>query len=518
MNPKLRTVYQRHGFALGLGLIFVISCGLRFWGLSRFPALVFDEVYFAQFAQDYLTQTPFFDNHPPLGKYFIALGMWLSQGLPIAGAAVTEVDGFRWVTWGYRWMNALVGSLLPLLGAAIAYELSQRRSYALVAAALMACDGLLLVESRYALINVYILALGLAGQWAFLRAVGGGRRSARGRGSGPWLLVSGLLCGASVAVKWNGLGFLLGLYGWWAVVRWGGGLYRYLGQRLLPPSPLFAPHLRRSPPSLPPSPLPDPWRSLQAVTLGDLLVSLAVVPFLIYRWVWVPHLGLNPEYDFWQSQTQGLSSHAHVGSGRDVHPYCSPWWSWTLLVRPVAYWYQTEVRDGKTWVYDVHALGNPLLWWLSAWAILFVVLSLAWGIGGWLVSVGGPWGVGVGLPRSSALMSSSPSPWDRLEMNGSDLWILGYLLLNYGANWIPWAGVSRCLFLYHHMAASIYGFLILGWLLDRWFRSGRSLLWWAAALALGSIVLALIYWLPIYLGLPLEESVFRSRIWFKSWY
>ncbi|MBF2098936.1 MAG: phospholipid carrier-dependent glycosyltransferase, partial [Gloeomargaritaceae cyanobacterium C42_A2020_066] len=98
------------------GLIWGLSLAVRFWGLNRLDPLVFDEVYYAKFAQDYLTGTPFFDAHPPLGKYLIALGIRLGGFNPI----------------GYRWLNALVGSLVPLVTGALAYRLSGRPRLALL--------------------------------------------------------------------------------------------------------------------------------------------------------------------------------------------------------------------------------------------------------------------------------------------------------------------------------------------------------------------------------------------------
>jgi len=41
------------------GYCVLLSAGLRFWGLSRFNTLVFDEVYYAKFANNYLTHTQF---------------------------------------------------------------------------------------------------------------------------------------------------------------------------------------------------------------------------------------------------------------------------------------------------------------------------------------------------------------------------------------------------------------------------------------------------------------------------
>ncbi|MGA1603599.1 MAG: phospholipid carrier-dependent glycosyltransferase, partial [Prochlorothrix sp.] len=578
--------WQSSGWKIALLGILGLSIGLRFWGLDRFAALVFDEVYFAQFAYNYLHQIPFFDNHPPLGKYCIALGLWLSQflqgvvqgmGQPIAAmlghsgeAAVTVTDGFRGLTWGYRWLNALVGAGLPLVGAGLAWELTQRRGYTVLAALLLACDGLLLVESRYALINIYIMAFGLLGQWLFLRSLRANNRVRRSLS----LLGAGILLGAAIAVKWNGLGFLLGLGGWGLVVGLGqaGAWLRSQIDRILRPpilpQTLFSPYLWRLVPpecsgsDCPGSDRPDSERagseradserslsdprdfeagvqppartvssgpvSVGTVSRGDLgdpelpdrllqlhwsdwVIYLGLVPFLFYRLVWVPHLALNSEFTFWQNQAQGLFSHASVGSGQEIHPYCSQWWGWPWLVRPVAYWYETVTDAGQTWVYDVHAIGNPVLWWVSSLTVLFAALILIYER--WACF----W-CGVRRLWSRVVGNATPAPGLQWSIQPADRQLLTYLLVNLGANWLPWIGVSRCLFLYHYMAASIYGFLVLAWLLERWFYSSSLLFRVTASLVVVGVLWGLVYWLPIYLGLPLEESVFRSRIWFRSWY
>ncbi|MGB3758808.1 MAG: phospholipid carrier-dependent glycosyltransferase, partial [Rivularia sp. (in: cyanobacteria)] len=117
-------------FKIGMIAIFVLSLALRFWGLGRFNTLVFDEVYYAKFAQNYLTQTSFFDGHPPLGKYIIAIGMWLSNYFPFWQDTVNVLTGVARSPWSYRWINALFGSFIPLIVAGIAYQLSYRRSFA----------------------------------------------------------------------------------------------------------------------------------------------------------------------------------------------------------------------------------------------------------------------------------------------------------------------------------------------------------------------------------------------------
>ncbi len=93
-------------FAIGILAIFLLSFGLRFWGLGRFNEFVFDEVYFAKYGYNYLQQVPFFDVHPPLGKYLISMGIWLHTNFFKQGNTAMPTAGFA---YAYRWLNALTG-------------------------------------------------------------------------------------------------------------------------------------------------------------------------------------------------------------------------------------------------------------------------------------------------------------------------------------------------------------------------------------------------------------------------
>ncbi len=201
-------------FRIGMASVFILSVALRFWGLERFNTLVFDEVYFAKFGNNYLTHTPFFNAHPPLSQYMIAIGIWIGSHIPFWHDPVNGLTGSLRSPWTYRWFNALTGSFIPLVVAAIAYQLSYRRSFALLAGLFTACDGMFLVESRYALSNIYIVIFGLLGHWFLLLALDN-----QNRRRSFCLVFAGITFGASVGTKWNGLWFLSGAYLIW-IVAW----------------------------------------------------------------------------------------------------------------------------------------------------------------------------------------------------------------------------------------------------------------------------------------------------------
>ncbi|MBE9117519.1 phospholipid carrier-dependent glycosyltransferase [Lusitaniella coriacea LEGE 07157] len=460
-------------FKVALAIIFVFSLVLRFWHLDRFNTLVFDEVYYPVFANRYLLGKPVYNAHPPLSQYLITISIWLGSHFPIGQDTMNGLLGSLRTPLSYRWLNALTGSFIPIVVGAIAYHLTNRRSFGAIAALFAALDGLFLVESRFALNNIYLILFGLLGQLYVLIAL----RQQQNRRKN--LILSGLFFGASAAIKWNGLGFLLGIYLVWCVA-W------------------FVP--RHNSPVRSPS---TPLQNLTQLNLFHIMGYLGIIPALTYGVSWIPHLIMNPKPGFWEMQQRIFSFHQTVGSGTNVHPYCSPWYSWLLMIRPVAYFYQTArnlqepvpslpplPREAVKIVYDVHAMGNPFLWWFSTAAILLFFLLLVqrlWGKQLW---------------RENFTASS---------------WLGLYLLLNYCANLLPWLKVTRCTFLYHYMAASVFSGYAIAWFVDSWLNSPQARDRQIGLAILLCISAAFFFWLPLYIGLPLTPDSYKLRMWFRSW-
>lgn len=478
---------------IGILGIWLLALSLRFWGLSRFNTLVFDEVYYAKYAVNYLNGTEFFDAHPPLGKYCIALGIWLSQFFPVHSAIATDVAGQNLNPFSFRWLNASIGSFVPVLISGIAYQLSRRRSYALIAGLLATLEGLWLVESRYALINIYLVFFGLLGQWFFLGAL-----DRTGKLKDGCLILAGISLGGAIAVKWNGLGFLGSLY-----ILWGlGWIFRWMLLKLDGRSQL---------PSIDES---SPFIKITQISVFKFLLYLGGLPILTYAIAWIPHLSINSSTSFWEVHRQMLSYHQDLGTGETIHPYCSPWYSWVLLLRPIGYFY--EKSGGKNArilpfnpnpenpvVYDVHLLGNPILFWLSSAAIVLLVFILC----EWIIR-----GLALVLDKEPSFSKAR-----QFLQQSSGIWGLLFLTVNYAVNWLPWAKVSRCTFLYLYMGALVFAVLAIAWFIEGWLRSSRGTYQIIGGLTIFAIVLAFLFWMPIYLGLPLSPESFQQRMWFKSW-
>ncbi len=511
-------------FWIGLTVVFLISAYLRFWGLSRFNTLVFDEVYYAQFANDYLTNTRFFNAHPPLSQYLIAIAIWIGSHIPIGQDTVNGLTGSMRSTWSYRWLNALTGSFIPPVVAGIAYQLSHRRSTAAIAAIFACADGLFLVESRYALNNVYLVLFGLLGQWFLLIAL-----ERYGRQRSFWLILAGIGFGASAAIKWNGLWFLLGAYLTWIAAQ--------LIHRMQPQLPTTSYQL-----PVTSYQLPSTGKNLTQLNLFSILFYLGIIPVLVYSISWIPHLQLNPTPGFLEIQKEILEYHEHIGSGPKVHPYCSAWYTWLLMVRPVAYFYKTTQSitepipivgpplpaTSVKFIYDVHAMGNPLLWWFSTAAIVLLFWMLVKSVVQRHEARGtrheeqrgrgaeGQRGRGEILIQNPKSKIQNPLATHH-PLLPANTWIAVYLILNWLANLLPWVKVTRCTFIYHYMGASVFAGLALAWIVDYWLHSYRRNLRALGITVIFLILLAFVFWMPLYLGLPLSPQSYKLRMWFPSW-
>jgi dolichyl-phosphate-mannose-protein mannosyltransferase len=452
----------------GIIIICLVSIVLRFWGLGRFNLFVFDEVYYAKFANNYLTNTKFFNSHPPLSQYLIAIGIWIGDRLPIGQDTTNTLTGSLHSTFSYRWMNALFGSFIPPLVAALAYQLSHRMSYAFLAALFISLDGLFLIESRYALNNIFLVFFGLLGQLLLLIAINQSKHRHL-----LLMLGAGASFGASAACKWNGLWFLLGVYillltaKIWKLIK-SDRKFSAISNSLL-----------------------DRLANIHPI---EILISLVIVPIAIYSLLWIPHLIQNPTPNFIDVQWSILNYHEQIGNGTGVHPYCSNWYTWPLLMRPLAYYF-TQYKPN--YYYDVHAMGNPLLWWLALATVLGSI---------WLI-VTNLWLVFNRVNIENTLLA----PMGELNINYISVPL--FILVNYAANLLPWVKVTRCLYIYHYMGAVLFAIMGLAWFVDLWLRS-NSKLWQVLGLTtIFGVAASFVFWLPIYLGLSIEKSDLTLRLW-----
>lgn len=145
------------GIAGGLALLFFAIGIVRL----AFPnEKIFDEIYYARAAEEYLKHMDLFEwTHPPLTKLVITFSSWLFGGLH--AGTVTPLAS--------RFMNLVVGSLSIVLVYAFAKRLLGSTIFAAIAGGMLAFDGFHFVQSRIATPEITVAFFSLLTLYAFYR-------------------------------------------------------------------------------------------------------------------------------------------------------------------------------------------------------------------------------------------------------------------------------------------------------------------------------------------------------------
>ncbi len=305
-----------------VGVITLYSFLLRSINLGRPNSLVFDEIYYVDGARDLLKYgvevdglKPEFIVHPPVGKWLIGAG----------------IQFFGNDSFGWRFMSALVGTLMIVLIALIAHELFHSQVLTILASALMSLDGLALVHSRTALLDNFLAFFILLAAYFFIK---------------EWHWFTGLFFGLALGTKWSALYFVavFGFISLYKVFTSGSG------KRLLKPS------------------------AIVAAQYGLLPLSIYVTSW--FGWFksnrgWDRDWSSNPITSFIYYHKQMLGFHTGL---TDKHSYQANPWSWLVMGRPTSFFYESPKGCGAdACAQEVLALGTPLLWWSATIALCVVV-------------------------------------------------------------------------------------------------------------------------------------------------
>lgn len=150
--------------------------GLRIQGVGEPPYFTFDEKLFVANAHNYLLGLPDANDHPPLGKLLMALGVLL----------------FGYNSVGWRFVPLCFGLQTLLVAYWLGSSLFNRRA-GWLAAAFLAADGFFISYSRAGLLDGMLSCLVL---WSVVAAV-----TAR---SWAGTAITAVLIGLTTSVKWSG--------------------------------------------------------------------------------------------------------------------------------------------------------------------------------------------------------------------------------------------------------------------------------------------------------------------------
>lgn len=400
-----------------LFILFVLAFLTRFLFLSYPSEVVFDEVHFGKFVSSYFTHQYYFDIHPPLGKLVIAgfakifgfSGNFSAQGGPSSGWDFANI-GENLDAHGLfilRFLPALLGAFFVILIYKFVLLLGLSKKAAFLVGFLVLFDNAILVESKFILVDIFLLFFGFLSLYFFILA------QKTNKNKFVYYSISAILAGLAFSIKWTGLSFL-GIIILLLLFDFIKGVVNRKAN----------------------------WK----LEIGKLAIFF-LIPFLIYFSIFVIHFKLLPQSgpgdafmspDFknenvWQKFVElNQKMYFYSSTLKTGHQDASKWFEWPKMSKPV--WYWTKTIDGK--IANIYLLGNPLIWWLVAIivpiSLLFLLLKKGW----------------QGLPP-----------------------IIYLFLLGYFANLLPFIFISRVAFLYHYLPALTFGILIFAFLTQNIFKN-----------------------------------------------
>lgn len=381
----------------------VFAFAFRIYHLANIKDLVFDEVYFVDFARKYLSGTEFFDIHPPLGKLIIALGIKI----------------FGDTQFGWRITSVIFGTALIPLGYFAAKELGGK-IVGLFTVVILSLDGMLLAYSRLGLLDILLAFFIILGFYLFLKFCNSKKLG--------FLISAGLVLGLAASIKYIGW-LLLIVFLVMAIVK------------KIPSKKFY---------------------------LLYYFLFLLILPITIYFGFFLfnfPLSSLISDVITWHKQSFAYNLHLTEG-----HPYGSKWWTWFLLLRPIWLYFK---EDGGRYV-GVVGLGNPLAWWSS---IVIVPMLL----------------------------------YHSIKKDKTAIILLAAFLIF----WIPWAFVRRVIFIYHAIPSFIFLTFAISYFLEKLLNDKMGKI--IVGIYFAILIAFYIFFLPIWIGLPIESSHFYLRTWLKGW-
>jgi dolichyl-phosphate-mannose-protein mannosyltransferase len=428
---------------------------------------VFDEIYFGDFAHNDLKGISYFDPEPPVAKYIIAAGEWLyGEWRILAEGARGDPADLGFTTFGWRIMSVIFGSLVVPLMYLFALKLWPNRLFAWTAGILCCFDGMFFIQSRIGMIDIFPIFFVMLAYTLFLFHL----RARSPATAVLTLLATGTVLGVAIASKWIALAALASI----AFFLVAAPLARMVDWRRL----MSRPGARLT---LPGGVRPGPY----ALTY---LVAVVALPVVIYIVSWVPFFTRGQFHTFGDLIAYQYQTYHYHATLTATHPYGSKWYTWPLLIRPVAYYFQgqglgVDAGSGQPLVAGMVNIGNPVIWWASIPALVALVYFVV------------RW-------RS----------WPAL-----------LILAGFVTQYLPFARITRVMFLYHMFGGLIFMVLGLAFVLVRAQLAISAEGWsgtprrrqpvWLVVAFLALVVLVFSYLYPVWTGLPISYPSYINGLW-----
>jgi dolichyl-phosphate-mannose-protein mannosyltransferase len=457
---------------LAIAAVTALAGGLRFYHLSAPQTLVFDEVYYAKDGcldagfnyKECKLDSPVEQTltvHP-------ALGRWIIAGSEVA---------FGNRPFGWRFASAVAGTLSVAVAGLLALQLFGSALWAAAASLLLATESLNFVQSRISMFDIFVALFVLTGflflamdrRWIDRRTPEPPELDEEGAEAAllnlppdrppspifrPWRLAAGVAFGAACATKWSGIPAL------------GGAIVLSL---------VWERSRRKR------FRLPHRWREALRDEGFGLFWFMVMAPLAVYMasyTSWFIDHGFD--WNGWWRLQQGMASYSiHLRAG---HPYASRPWTWLVMTRPVAYFYECSKAHTPCRPAEILGMGNPVIFW------------------GTLVTI--PYLTVVGTIKRD--------------------WRAGLVVVAFASQYFAWFLAARTSFLFY--MTPVTPFMVMAWVYilkdiseARVGREGRGAMAPIAGfIVFASVALFVFFW-PILTGRRISQAAWHARLWFRSW-
>lgn len=420
---------------------------------------MFDEVYYGRTGYEFVHHLPTYETtHPQLGKCLIALGIRI----------------FGMTPFGWRFFTALFGALFVPLMYIFAKRLFRDTFIAAGVGIVFTFDCMHYTLSRIATIDIFVaffIVLSYYYMYKYIRLDLIYRRGPAAkkdifppREVTTTLALCGIAMGLAIATKLTGVYAAVGL----AIIF----LYH-----------TFVNH---------------PKQQTFRLFWFCMLFFIAI-PLVLYTLAYIPVVEAWAQMGYTDKTISWTENGLYIGYGwtgliaRTVrntnyminyhmnldatHPYQSAFYTWPFVYRPLLAAVNQVAHYGSVSDYaTVNYMGNVAVWWAAIPCVIFTIIR--------------------------AIM--------KRDRNAA------FLSLAYLAQYLPWFGVSRCVFIYHYFPALLFSLFMMGYTfqyLIKWKPQAKKYI----GIYLGVVIIFFFLFFPVISGVPFSYDWSSRLKWFDTW-
>ena len=213
------------------------------------------------------------------------------------------------------------------------------------------------------------------------------------------------------------------------------------------------------------------------------ILSFIIIAIGIYFAIYIPDMLAGRTLAGVVELPNAMYSYHAAPIGLD-HPYSSPGWSWPIIGKPLWLYVNSLPADMRS---TISLFGNPAVWWIGFAAIIAIT--------------------GLTIFKVATELKKRQMP--KIEAPAA------FLVVLFFAQWLPYAFVSRGLFIYHYYVNVPIICLGSAYFISKYWKYKWMKI--AAIVYFIAVVALFVLFYPVISGTPVSTAVSESLRWFNQW-